>query len=109
MKNKYTLATYFEKRWWPIIKEILVIALCISLMLAIAILAFKILDYFPKISMTICYSIIALMIIILIFSSIYLDYQDWKKEYYQEQKKIIKIINTRNNNYERQIHFCHLF
>lgn len=86
MKNKYTLATYFEKRWWPIIKEILVIVLSVSLILTIIIFGIKILDYFSKISLAICYSIITLMIIILIISSIYLDYQDWKKEYYQEQK-----------------------
>lgn len=86
MKNKYTLATYFEKRWWPIIKELLVIVLSVSLILTIIIFGIKILDYFSKISLAICYSIITLMIIILIISSIYLDYQDWKKEYYQEQK-----------------------
>lgn len=86
MKNKYTLAIYFEKRWWPIIKELLIIVLSISLILTLIIFGIKILDYFSKISMVICYSIIALMIIILIISSIYLDYQDCKKEYYQEQK-----------------------
>ena len=37
--------------------------------------------------MAICYSIIALMIIILIISSIYLDYQDCKKEYYQDYQE----------------------
>lgn len=87
MKNKYTLATYFKKRWWPIIKEILVIVLSLSLISTLIIFGIKILDYFSKISLAICYSIIALMIIILIISSIYLDYQDCKKEYYQEQNK----------------------
>jgi len=87
MKNKYTLATYFKKRWWPIIKELLIIILSISLILTAIIFGIKILDYFSKISMAICYSIIALMIIILIISSIYLDYQDCKKEYYQDYQE----------------------
>ena len=87
MKDKYTFATYFKKRWWPIIEEILVIALCVLLMLTIVILAFKILDYFFEHNTPIFLSIIALIVIFLIISAIYADYQDWKKEYYQEQKK----------------------
>lgn len=90
MKNKYTFTTYFRENWWPIIKELLIMILSISLILAIIIFALIILDYFHKNNPIIFYSIITLIVIFLIISAIYFDYQNCKKEYYKKQNTINK-------------------
>lgn len=87
MKNKYTFTTYLKKRWWPIIKEPLIIILSVSLILAILIPTLTILGYFQKNNPTIFYSIIALIFILIIIYLIYDDYQDCKKEYYQDYQE----------------------
>lgn len=87
MKSKYTLATYFKQKWWPIIKELLIITLSILLILTTIIFGIKILNYFYKNNITIFNSIIALIVIIIIISVIHADYQDCKKEYYQDYQE----------------------
>lgn len=98
MKNKYTFATYFKEKWWPLIKELLENVLFALLIITIATILFTILGYFAEHNLTIFYSIITLIIILVIIYLIYDNYKDCKKEYYQNYQE-------RKNYYDYQ---CYL-